>query len=281
MKKVMFISVVLLVSLILSNCSIAALTETSICSTSKIKKGHEVINDLYRQGLNGPVRAVKLIKMRQWVEKINNEEVCGSDTNVYIYFYDLNGYLVKELINSSTANWTLIIFVNEYDSKGRLSNRLELETYCDFNIDSLLNEKYDKIGELIRVGTINVLRNTIYTYDSSGRLLLEVKNFFYERKSSYSKQWLLGNKEEIEYISDPSGTAIVKTVYDSQGKKTDYSVTKYENYKQAISRGIVDLSRWITVKYDDYGNWVELELHNTSDEMDETITWKREIYYFE
>lgn len=277
----MFISVVLLVSLILSNCSIAALTETSICSTSKIKKGHEVINDLYRQGLNGPVRAVKLIKMRQWVEKINNEEVCGSDTNVYIYFYDLNGYLVKELINSSTANWTLIIFVNEYDSKGRLSNRLELETYCDFNIDSLLNEKYDKIGELIRVGTINALRNTIYTYDSSGRLLLEVKNFFYERKSSYSKQWLLGNKEEIEYISDPSGTAIVKTVYDSQGKKTDYSVTKYENYKQAISRGIVDLSRWTTVKYDDYGNWVELELHNTSDEMDETITWKREIYYFE
>jgi len=280
-KKVMFISGVLLVSLILSNCSIAAFTETSIGSTSKIKKGHEVINDLYRQGLNGPVRAVKLIKMRQWVEKINNEEVCGSDTNVYIYFYDLNGYLVKELINSSTANWTLIIFVDEYDSKGRLSNRLELETYCDFNIDSLLNEKYDKIGELIRVGTINVLRNTIYTYDSSGRLLLEVKNFFYERKSSYSKQWLLGNKEEIEYISDPSGTAIVKTVYDSQGKKTDYSVTKYENYKQAISRGIVDLSRWITVKYDDYGNWVELELHNTSDEMDETITWNREIYYFE
>jgi len=278
----MFISVVLLVSLILSNCSIAALTETSICSTSKIKKGHEVINDLYRQGLNGPVRAVKLIKMRQWEEVWDSDTVvCGSDTNVYIYFYDFNGYLVKELINPSTANWTLIIFVNEYDSKGRLSNRLELETYCDFNIDSLLNEKYDKIGELIRVGTINALRNTIYTYDSSGRLLLEVKNFFYERKSSYSKQWLLGNKEEIEYISDPSGTAIVKTVYDSQGKKTDYSVTKYENYKQAISRGIVDLSRWITVKYDDYGNWVELELHNTSDEMDETITWKREIYYFE
>lgn len=281
MKKVMFISVVLLVSLILSNCSIAALTETSICSTSKIKKGHEVINDLYRQGLNGPVRAVKLIKMRQWEEVWDSDTVERINNNVYIYFYDLNGYLVKELINPSTANWTLIIFVNEYDSKGRLSNRLELETYCDFNIDSLLNEKYDKIGELIRVGTINVLRNTKYTYDSSGRLLLEVKNFFYERKSSYSKQWLLGNKEEIEYISDPSGTAIVKTVYDSQGKKTDYSVTKYENYKQAISRGIVDLSRWITVKYDDYGNWVELELHNTSDEMDETITWKREIYYFE
>ena len=281
MKKVMFISVVLLVSLILSNCSIAALTETSICSTSKIKKGHEVINDLYRQGLNGPVRAVKLIKMRQWEEVWDSDTVERINNNVYIYFYDLNGYLVKELINPSTANWTLIIFVNEYDSKGRLSNRLELETYCDFNIDSLLNEKYDKIGELIRVGTINALRNTIYTYDSSGRLLLEVKNFFYERKSSYSKQWLLGNKEEIEYISDPSGTAIVKTVYDSQGKKTDYSVTKYENYKQAISRGIVDLSRWTTVKYDDYGNWVELELHNTSDEMDETITWKREIYYFE
>lgn len=277
----MFISVVLLVSLILSNCSIAALTETSICSTSKIKKGHEVINDLYRQGLNGPVRAVKLIKMRQWEEVWDSDTVERINNNVYIYFYDLNGYLVKELINSSTANWTLIIFVNEYDSKGRLSNRLELETYCDFNIDSLLNEKYDKIGELIRVGTINALRNTKYTYDSSGRLLLEVKNFFYERKSSYSKQWLLGNKEEIEYISDPSGTAIVKTVYDSQGKKTDYSVTKYENYKQAISRGIVDLSRWTTVKYDDYGNWVELELHNTSDEMDETITWKREIYYFE
>lgn len=281
MKKVMFISVVLLVSLILSNCSIAALTETSICSTSKIKKGHEVINDLYRQGLNGPVRAVKLIKMRQWEEVWDSDTVERINNNVYIYFYDLNGYLVKELINPSTANWTLIIFVNEYDSKGRLSNRLELETYCDFNIDSLLNEKYDKIGELIRVGTINVLRNTKYTYDSSGRLLLEVKNFFYERKSSYSKQWLLGNKEEIEYISDPSGTAIVKTVYDSQGKKTDYSVTKYENYKQAISRGIVDLSRWTTVKHDDYGNWVELELHNTSDEMDETITWKREIYYFE
>jgi len=267
--------------LILSNCSITAFTNANTGSPSKIKNDYRVINDLYRQGLNGPVRAVKLIKMRQWVEKIDSEKVCGSDTNIYIYFYDPNGYLVKELINPSTADWTLIIFVNEYDSKGRLSKRLELETYCDFNVDSLHSEKYEKIDELISVGSISALRNTKYTYDTSGRLVFEVKNFFYERKSRYSKQWILGIKEKTEYITDPSGTAIVKTVYDSRGEKIDYRVTKCENYKQAISRGRVNLSYWTTVKYDDYGNWIELELRDTSDEIDETIIWKREIYYFE
>lgn len=280
-KMGIFVSGILLALLILSNCSITAFADANIGSISKIKKDYEVINDLYRQGLNGPVRAVKLIKKRQWVEKIGSEEVYGSDTNMYVYFYNPNGYLVKELINPSTADWTLIIFVNEYDSKGRLSKRLELETYCDFNVDSLLSEEYEKIDEIVNMGTISALRNTKYTYDSSGRLVLEVKNFFYEKKSRYSKQWILGNKEKIEYITDPSGTAIVKTVYDSHGEKIDYRVTKYENYKQAITRGRVNLSYWTTVKYDDYGNWIELELRDTSDEIDETTIWKREIYYFE
>jgi len=159
----------------------------------------------------------------------NAEYIDKPDKNIYYYNINENGQLKKKYNNDH-------IIENEYDSKGKLIVKKELETIIDY----IASYKYNNKDQLIEIfyrdtDSNEFIRRITFDYNSKGKLKL--RNIYISEDTLWRRHTFNYNKEN---------QIIQEEEYYPLGKRSNYYTFSYDENGNLIE---VEKNEELLMKY--------------------------------